>query len=86
MIAFKLKILFTRLVLLKAKTPTQRQGVENLVQMKIKGTYKHNKDFYKQKKMRKEERTKDQRKTQIFIKVVFAHRFYWRRMRNRLSL
>ncbi len=55
MIAFKLKILFTRLVLIKAKTPTQRQGAENLAQMKIKGTYKHNKD-YKQKKMRKEGR------------------------------
>jgi len=41
--------------------------------MKIKGTYKHNKD-YKQKKMRKEGRTKYQRKAQIFIKVVFAHR------------
>jgi hypothetical protein len=42
--------------------------------MKIKGTYKHIKDFYKQKKMRKEGREKDQRKAQIFIKVVFAHR------------
>jgi hypothetical protein len=39
--------------------------------MKIKGTYKHNKD-YKQKKMRKEERTKDQRKTQNFYKSGFC--------------